>query len=248
MNQSHGRFCQLYRPIGALLLLLAILFLLLRSCSVQTPVAAVPTVEATRPAPTTVAPTSAPPTALPIALPKLNVPAVADYTADGVKLSGTGQPGATVEVWDGATKVGTAVVGADGTWSLVGKLGEGAHKLGVRTVDAAGKILNELPAVDVTVPKADSAAAVERARGGRLYGGWGKAERHGPAWRDGRSMGRRDQGGDGGGGRGRDLEPGGQAGRRRAQADRSYGGCGRQDAQRVLRGRCYRARGTGRRP
>jgi LysM repeat protein len=174
MNQPHGRFCQLYRPIGALLLLLAILFLLLRSYSVQTPVAAVPTVEPTRSAAPTVAPTlvptvsptlaptlsptlaptSAPPTALPTALPELNVPAAADYTADGVKLSGTGQPGATVEVWEGAIKLGTAVVGSDGTWSLVAKLGEGAHKLAVRTVDAAGKTLNESPAVDVTVPKA----------------------------------------------------------------------------------------------
>jgi hypothetical protein len=149
MNQSHGRFCQLYRPIGALMLLLAILFLLMRSGNVQEPVAVAPTVEAT-----TVAPTSAPPTALPIALPSLNLPAAADLTPDGVRLSGTGQPGATVELWDGATRVGTAVVGPDGIWSLESTLGEGAHRLAVRTVDAAGNILNELAAVDITVPAA----------------------------------------------------------------------------------------------
>jgi nucleoid-associated protein YgaU len=78
-----------------------------------------------------------------------------------VKLSGTGQPGATVEVWEGAIKLGTAVVGSDGTWSLVAKLGEGAHKLAVRTVDAAGTMLNESPAVDVTVPTVQVLAATE---------------------------------------------------------------------------------------
>jgi 2-polyprenyl-6-methoxyphenol hydroxylase-like FAD-dependent oxidoreductase len=151
-----------------LLLLLAILFVVLRSHYVATPVAVVPAVEATRTvlptvlatvpptaAPTalrTAAPTSPPPTALPVAQPRLNLPAAADYTVEGVKLGGTGEPGATVELWDGTTKLGTAVVGADGIWSLVSKLGEGAHKLVVRTVDAAGNILNESAALDVAVP------------------------------------------------------------------------------------------------
>jgi hypothetical protein len=181
MNESCGWFCRWYRPIGALLLLLAIGFLLLRPGNVQAPVAVVPAVEATLTAPptggvvptvvlptalpagaattqptalATVAPTVAQPTALPLALATLNLPAAADFTAEGVKLSGTSQPGATVELWDGATKVGTAAVGADGLWSLVSPLGEGAHKLVVRTVDAAGQILNELAAVDITVPAA----------------------------------------------------------------------------------------------
>ena len=91
-----------------------------------------------------------------MALPTLNAPAAADFTADGVKLSGTGQPGATVEVWDGTTKVGTAMVGADGKWALMAKLSEGAHKLAVRTVDASGKTLNESAALDVAVPKAEA--------------------------------------------------------------------------------------------
>ncbi len=148
MSKSRTRFCELYRPIGALLLLLAILLLLLRACSQQAPSASVPVAPA---APTVaiqatvpVVPTVAVQATLPsIALPKLNVPAAGDFTADGVKLSGTGQPGEMIEVWDGTTKVGAVKVGADGEWSLVGKLGEGAHKLAVRTVDAAGKTVNE---------------------------------------------------------------------------------------------------------
>jgi nucleoid-associated protein YgaU len=178
MNDSRGPFCRLYRPVGALLWLLAILFLLLRSCQMQAPAAIVPMVEPTAtvpateiptapptvaptvpstPIPTampTAVPTSPPPTALAIAAPRLNLPATEDYTAQGVRLGGTGQPGATVEVWDGATRVGTAVVGADGVWSLLAKLGEGVHELAVRTVDAAGNVLNEAPALEVTVPVA----------------------------------------------------------------------------------------------
>jgi nucleoid-associated protein YgaU len=168
MNKPRARFCELYRPIGALLLALAILFLLLRSCTAPTPTVAVPTVQvqATVPA----LPTVAPPTVPPLTLPKLNVPSVADFTAEGVKLSGVGQPGATVEVWDGAVKVGTATVGADGAWSIVGKLAEGAHKLAVRTVDAAGKVLNEAAAVEVTAPKAQAPAAkADLAASGQEY-------------------------------------------------------------------------------
>ena len=157
MNNKNGSFCRLYRPIGALILLLIILLLLLRGCNTAEPppLTVAPVAQATAVPPTAVPPTVAPtaaPTATPLAMPALNALVDGDFTADGVKLGGTGQPGATVEVWDGATKVGAAVVGADGKWTLTAKLGEGPHKLAVRTVDAAGKTLNESPAMDVTVP------------------------------------------------------------------------------------------------
>ncbi len=146
MNQSRGGFCRLYRLAGALLLLLPILFLLLRSRGLQVPRAFVPTVQ--------VPTTAVPPTAVAVAAPNLKVPSAADWTADGLRLAGTGLPGSTVEVWDGATRIGTAVVGTDGLWSLVGKLGAGAHKLSVRLLDAAGNLLSELPSVDIDVPAA----------------------------------------------------------------------------------------------
>jgi LysM repeat protein len=105
-----------------------------------------------------------------VALPKLNTPAAADFSAAGVKLGGTGQPGAIIEVWDGATRVMTATVGADGTWSGGGKLAEGSHKLAVRTVDAAGKTLNEAPAADITVPKAQmTTPTTDLAAVGQVY-------------------------------------------------------------------------------
>ncbi len=151
MNESQGRFCRLYRPIGALLLLLPILFLLLRSCNAPAVVA--PSVQ-----PTTAAPTAAPRTAVPtmvqIALPILNVPKAGDVTPEGVTLSGQGQPGTTIELWDGGTRLGSALVGTDGVWKLLATLGAGAHKLAVRTVDASGRVLNELPSMEVVVPAA----------------------------------------------------------------------------------------------
>jgi len=97
-------------------------------------------------------PTAAPTAVQPVFLPALNLPTAADITADGLTLRGTGQPGATVELWEGAIKIGTGVVGADGVWSLLSQLGEGAHRLVLRTVDAAGNTLSELPAVEIQVP------------------------------------------------------------------------------------------------
>ncbi|MGC4026061.1 MAG: Ig-like domain-containing protein [Mesorhizobium sp.] len=55
-------------------------------------------------------------------------------------LSGTGEPGATVELRDGVTLVGTATVANDGTWSIrpASGLSEGVHTLLVVQIDAAG--------------------------------------------------------------------------------------------------------------
>lgn len=116
--------------------------------------AVVPTIEPT-PAPTMVP--TAEPTALDWALPSLNVPQLA---ADGtLSLSGTGEPGATVELWAGDVKLGSVPVGADGAWSWEGELDPGDYALTARTVDAAGETLNESAALAVTVEAAAEVAA-----------------------------------------------------------------------------------------
>ncbi|GFE73806.1 Ig-like domain-containing protein [Novosphingobium sp. TCA1] len=53
---------------------------------------------------------------------------------------GTGEPGATVTVFDNGTRIGTATVGADGNWSFTPStpLGDGAHSLTFTATDAAG--------------------------------------------------------------------------------------------------------------
>jgi hypothetical protein len=54
--------------------------------------------------------------------------------------SGTGEAGATVELWDGSTKLVSKTVDSSGTWSLspATALAEGVHSLTLKQVDAAG--------------------------------------------------------------------------------------------------------------
>ncbi|MDF7652135.1 Ig-like domain-containing protein, partial [Erwiniaceae bacterium L1_54_3] len=56
-------------------------------------------------------------------------------------LSGTAEPGTYISVYDGTTLLGTATVGADGTWSFTTPaLSNGAHSLTVTVTDAAGNV------------------------------------------------------------------------------------------------------------
>ncbi len=54
---------------------------------------------------------------------------------------GTGEPGSTVEVLLNGAPVGTAVVGADGNWSLDTELAVGTAELQARVIDAGGQVL-----------------------------------------------------------------------------------------------------------
>ncbi len=56
-------------------------------------------------------------------------------------ISGTAEPGTYVSVYDGTTLLGTATVGADGTWSFTTPaLSNGAHSLTVTVTDTAGNV------------------------------------------------------------------------------------------------------------
>ena len=107
------------------------------------------------PSPTTAAQGQQEPTAVGTA-PVLNPPQTA---ADGsVTLSGSAEPGSTVELWAGETKVATVPVNADGSWSYAGQPESGDYEIVARTVSAEGQVLNESEAVVVSVPVADAAA------------------------------------------------------------------------------------------
>ena len=56
------------------------------------------------------------------------------------RLTGRGEPGSTITVYDNGALVGTATVQPNGTWSLTptSPLAEGAHSITVRETDAAG--------------------------------------------------------------------------------------------------------------
>ena len=64
-------------------------------------------------------------------------------------LSGTGEAGARISVYEGATLLGTATVASNGSWSFVtGTLSNGTHTLSVTQTDAAG---NVSPAASTTL-------------------------------------------------------------------------------------------------
>ena len=79
-------------------------------------------------------------------------------------LTGTGEAGSTITIFDGATPVGTAVVAADGTWTatLTTPLTEGLHNLTATASDKAGNTSDPsslLPVtIDTTGPSAPATA------------------------------------------------------------------------------------------
>ncbi len=70
-----------------------------------------------------------------------NVPSGGSTDDTTPTLSGTGTPGNTIKVYDGATLVGTAIVDALGNWSATtSALGSGPHTLNVTATSPAGVV------------------------------------------------------------------------------------------------------------
>jgi hypothetical protein len=106
--------------------------------------------------PETVVPETATPEAAETATPEIAAPEVSppQLSDEGqLSLSGTGEPGQTVEVWDGDVSLGTATVSEDGSWSMEADLEPGEHEITVQTVDADGQVLNQSQEVLVEVPE-----------------------------------------------------------------------------------------------
>jgi len=82
------------------------------------------------------------------------------------QLTGTGEAGSTITIYDGTTAIGTAVVGSNGSWSFTpsGNLNEGSHSFTVRATDAAGNVGPASGAftltVDTTAPNAPAITSV----------------------------------------------------------------------------------------
>ena len=56
-------------------------------------------------------------------------------------LTGTSEAGATVAVYNGTTKVGTGIAGADGAWTITtSAMGNGAQSMTTKATDAAGNV------------------------------------------------------------------------------------------------------------
>ena len=69
------------------------------------------------------------------------------------KISGTAEAGSTVELYDGATKLGTAQTDASGNWTFTptSDLADGAHAITAKAIDAAGNISPTSNEFDFTV-------------------------------------------------------------------------------------------------
>lgn len=77
-------------------------------------------------------------------------------------LSGRGEAGTIVTVYDGQTLLGTSVVGANGNWSFTTpELSIGSHSLTVTLTDAAGNISAPSTPYDITVQTALPPATTE---------------------------------------------------------------------------------------
>jgi hypothetical protein len=81
--------------------------------------------------------------------------------AHTITLSGAATANTTVTVFDGAAKLGTATVGANGAWSFAtGQLATGAHQFTATDTDAYGDVSAASSALKVTVAAAPTAPTV----------------------------------------------------------------------------------------
>jgi len=75
-------------------------------------------------------------------------------------LSGSGEVGARISVYEGATLLGTTTVGSNGQWSLISPtLASGPHTLTVTATDVAGNVspgVNATLTIDTTAPAAST--------------------------------------------------------------------------------------------
>lgn len=93
-----------------------------------------------------------------------NVPKLASFSPDSsvagdgvtnvnhVNLTGAADAGSTVQVFDGATMIGTAIADTSGAWSFAtATLADGNHTFAGKTADAAGNVSASSGALNVTV-------------------------------------------------------------------------------------------------
>lgn len=82
----------------------------------------------------------------------------------GLTISGKAEPQARVELFDGATSLGTATADASGNFTLDVALGQGVHSITARATDAAGNIGPASAALSITVDSTAPTAAIALSR------------------------------------------------------------------------------------
>jgi len=85
--------------------------------------------------------------------------------------TGTGEPGATITVYDNGVTIGTTLVNSDGSWAFTpgSDLSEGVHAITTRATDRAGNVGPESASfvltIDTTAPNAPSGVTVNDTTG-----------------------------------------------------------------------------------
>jgi uncharacterized repeat protein (TIGR01451 family) len=92
-------------------------------------------------------------------------------------LTGTGEPGSTITIYDGVVSLGTALVAANGTWTFtVDKTGlsDGAHSITATSTDVSANVSPPSPTltltIDTTAPAAPSTATLSPASDSGVLG------------------------------------------------------------------------------
>ena len=90
-----------------------------------------------------------------------------DITADTTPtISGTAEAGSAVEVFDGATLLGTTMADGTGNWVFTTPvLGNGVHSLSASTTDAAGNAGSASAALEVSIDTEGPTVSIDRAAG-----------------------------------------------------------------------------------
>lgn len=177
-TKDEVRRYDIFKLIVLLVLLLALLFLWLTGQSKPRTETVVEPVVATEPTaavePTATAKLAEP--APPPVIPGLNLAGLKPVAGEAVALSGSGQPGGSVEIVLDGQVIGTAPVDADGNWTFDANLPDpGDFKLDLRSLDAGGALLAQADPVDLTVaepaPMGAGAAPAETASAKTITGG-----------------------------------------------------------------------------
>jgi len=154
---ERGRRLDIFKAIVAIILALLLLLMcfLLASRAPQAAATATPVAQAATA--TSVSPTPASPTAIAIV-----APTVSAEVKDGVlTLTGSGTPGATLQILIDGQPAGEVTVGPDGQWAFNTHLEPGDYQIDVNALDEAGNVAASAPPITVNVPAAIAAPELD---------------------------------------------------------------------------------------
>ena len=90
-------------------------------------------------------------TAVPVIPPAVNFPDEDLRAGQPIPFTGTGQPGASLQLLANGADLGQVEVAEDGTWALETTLPEGDYEIDIAVLDEDGNVLETVPAISIPV-------------------------------------------------------------------------------------------------